>query len=67
MEIKMTFNEVATSLTVSRQTIYSYIQRGLLTPIKTFNNRVYFERKEVEGLLGPLAQRLTGGLHENSN
>ena len=55
METKMTFDDVMAALGVkTRQTIYNYIQRGLLTPIKTFNNRVYFEKIEVERLLEPL-------------
>lgn len=55
MEPKMTFDEVMTALGVkTRQTIYNYIERGLLTPIKTFNNRVYFNRCEIEKLLEPL-------------
>ena len=55
METKMTFDEVMAALGVkTRQTIYNYIERGLLTPIKTFNNRVYFEKIEVERLLEPL-------------
>ena len=37
METKMTFDEVMAALGVkTRQTIYNYIERGLLTPIKTF-------------------------------
>lgn len=55
METKMTFNEVMVALGVkTRQTIYNYIQRGLLTPIKAFNNRVYFEKVEIERLLESL-------------
>lgn len=55
METKMTFDEVMAALGVkTRQTIYNYIERGLLTPIKTFNNRVYFDKCEIERLLEPL-------------
>lgn len=51
---KITFEEAAKKLGVTRVTIYNYIERGLLTPIKTFNNRVYFDRCEIERLLEPL-------------
>ena len=55
MKEKMTFDEVMGALNVkTRRTIYNYIERGLLTPIKTFNNRVYFDRCEIERLLEPL-------------
>lgn len=55
MKTKMTFDEVMAALGVkTRQTIYNYIERGLLTPIKTFNNRVYFEKAEIDVLLEPL-------------
>ena len=59
METKMTFDEVMAAMGVkTRQTIYNYIERGLLTPIKTFNNRVYFDNREIERLLEPLKKRL---------
>ena len=51
---KITFQEAAKKLGVTRVTIYNYIERGLLTPIKTFNNRVYFDRCEIERLLEPI-------------
>ena len=51
---KITFEEAAKKLGVTRVTIYNYIEKGLLTPIKTFNNRVYFDRCEIERLLEPL-------------
>ena len=55
MGTKMTFEDVMVALGVkTRQTIYNYIQRGLLTPIKAFNNRVYFEKTEIERLLESL-------------
>ena len=57
METKMTFDEVMAALGVkTRQTIYNYIERGLLTPIKTFNNRVYFEKSEIDILLEPITK-----------
>jgi DNA-binding transcriptional MerR regulator len=52
MNEKLTFEEVMELLGVkTRQTIYNYIERGLLVPQKAFNNRVYFEQAEVDKLL----------------
>jgi excisionase family DNA binding protein len=47
---KVTFEEAAEMLSVTRQTIYNYIEKKLLTPHKAFNGRVYFSKKEVAEL-----------------
>ena len=44
---KITFEEAAKTIGVTRVTIYNYIEKGLLTPLKNFNGRVYFDRSEV--------------------
>jgi predicted site-specific integrase-resolvase len=51
MENKIAFDKAAEMLGVSRQTIYNYIERGLLKPHKAFNNRVFFDIEQVEKLL----------------
>jgi len=54
MDNTMTFEEVAKKMGVTRQTIYNYIDKGFLSPIKTFNGRVKFDRAEVLRLLEPV-------------
>lgn len=54
MNEKLSFEEVAEKLGVTRQTIYRYIEKKLLRPMKAFNNRVYFNRAEVLRLLEPV-------------
>lgn len=56
MDNNITFEQAAEKLKVSRQTIYNYIEKGLLTPVKKFNNRVYFDNCEVERLLEPVGK-----------
>ena len=56
MDNNITFEQAAERLKVSRQTIYNYIEKGLLTPVKKFNNRVYFDICEVERLLEPVGK-----------
>lgn len=55
----ITFNEATDILQVSKVTIYSYIEKGYLTPHKNdINNRVYFDEAQVkklaDALKGPL-------------
>lgn len=54
MNEKMSFEEVAEMLGVTRQTIYRYVEKGFLNPVKAFNGRVYFSRAEVLRLLEPI-------------
>lgn len=51
MENKVTFEQAVEMLRVTRQTIYNYIEKGLLTPHKAFNNRVYFDLDQVNELI----------------
>ena len=45
---KVSFGEVVALLGVTRTTIYDYIGRGYLTPLKSeLNGRVYFNKKQV--------------------
>lgn len=58
MENKVTFEQAVEMLKVTRQTIYNYIEKGLLTPHKAFNNRVYFDLDQVEDLISlPFADK----------
>jgi len=47
---KVTFEEAAEMLSVTRQTIYNYIEKKLLMPHKAFNGRVYFLKEEIAKL-----------------
>lgn len=47
---RVSFEEAAKMLNVTRQTIYVYVKKKLLTPHKAFNGRVYFLKKEVAAL-----------------
>ena len=47
---KISFEEAANILQVTRITIYNYIKKKLLTPYKAFNGRVFFDPLEVEKL-----------------
>ena len=49
----ISFSEAARILGVSRPTIYSYIERDMLSPVAIGRNR-YFEREKVETLLETL-------------
>lgn len=47
---KITFDDAAKMLSVTRQTIYNYIDKGFLKPQKAFNGRVFFLQDEIERL-----------------
>ena len=49
--MEMSFNEVVEKLGVTRTSVYNFISKGLLTPKKTFNNRVFFSKEEVDKLI----------------
>jgi predicted site-specific integrase-resolvase len=51
MENTVTFEQAVEMLKVTRQTVYNYIEKGLLKPRKAFNNRVYFDLDEVNELI----------------
>lgn len=49
MEGLLTVEETHNHLEISRTTLYSYIDKGLLTPIKdNIGRRTYFNKEEVE-------------------
>ena len=46
-----TITEVCTQFQISKPTLYEWIRAGKIKPVK-IGRRVFFNRKEVEGLLG---------------
>lgn len=47
MQNLISFNEAKNMLQVSRQSIHNYVTKGLLTPHKKFNGRVFFDKQQV--------------------
>lgn len=55
----ITFNEAVDILQVSKVTIYSYIEKGYLTPHKNdITNRVYFDDTQVKKLAEAIKEPL---------
>jgi excisionase family DNA binding protein len=58
---KLTITDVANQLEVSRVTIYSYIEKGLITPRKTPAGKKYFLQEDID----ELSKKLMNGENKN--
>lgn len=54
---ELTVKNIADMFGVSKQTIYSWVDKGILTPVKkTPTNRLYFNKEDVEKLQNSMIQ-----------
>ena len=45
-------NEVANILGYTRQTVYNWVDRGLITPKRNIiNNQIFIPKEEIEGII----------------
>lgn len=60
MQNLISFNEAKNMLQVSRQSVHNYVTKGLLTPHKKFNGRVFFDKQQIIELLNTNYQNMNG-------
>jgi len=56
-ELKLlTIEEVMDLLKIRRKTVYNYIQRGLLRPIRISSKKVMFDKRDIEAVIEKLKE-----------
>lgn len=58
---KFTITDAAKQLELSRVTIYSYINKGIITPRKTPGGKKFFLQEDID----ELSKKLNYGVNEN--